>query len=89
MPISSCSRLASCLALLLNDKLKGAGWLRKAVFTPFVTSTVAAGVVFIWMLDAERGLVNAALAALGFDRINFLQSEGWAMWAVIAMWKKY
>ncbi len=78
------------LALLLNDKLKGVAWLRTMVFTPFVTSTVAAGVVFIWMLDAERGLVNAALASLGFDRINFLQSERWAMWAVIVMtiWKQ-
>ena len=78
------------LALLLNDKLKGVGFLRTAVFTPFVTSTVAAGVVFIWLLDAERGLVNAVLASLGFDRINFLQSERWAMWAVIVMtlWKQ-
>jgi multiple sugar transport system permease protein len=78
------------LALLLNDKLKGVGLLRTAVFTPFVTSTVAAGVVFIWLLDAERGLVNAALAAVGIERINFLQSEHWAMWAVIAMtlWKQ-
>ena len=78
------------LALLLNDKLKGVGWLRTAVFTPYVTSTVAAGVVFIWLLDVDRGLVNAALHGLGFDRINFLQSERWAMWAVIVMtiWKQ-
>ncbi|MBS1809886.1 MAG: sugar ABC transporter permease [Acidobacteria bacterium] len=78
------------LAVLLNDKLKGVGFFRTAVFTPFVTSTVAAGVIFIWMMDYDRGLVNAALNAIGLSRINFLQSDKWAMWAVIVMtiWKQ-
>ncbi|MBI1763281.1 MAG: sugar ABC transporter permease [Acidobacteria bacterium] len=82
--------LALGLALLLNEKLKGVGLLRTLVFTPFVTSTVAAGVIFIWLMDYDRGLVNAALAALGAMRINFLQSETWAMPAVIVMtiWKQ-
>jgi multiple sugar transport system permease protein len=78
------------LALLLNDKLRGVGFLRTAVFTPFVTSTVAAGVIFIWLMDYDRGLVNAALDAIGISRINFLQSDKWAMPAVILMtvWKQ-
>ena len=78
------------LALLLNNKLRGVGFLRTAVFTPFVTSTVAAGVIFIWLMDYDRGLVNAALDAAGIARINFLQSDKWAMPAVILMtvWKQ-
>ena len=78
------------LALLLNNKLRGVGFLRTAVFTPFVTSTVAAGVIFIWLMDYDRGLVNAALDGVGFSRINFLQSDKWAMPAVILMtvWKQ-
>jgi multiple sugar transport system permease protein len=78
------------LALLLSDKLKGAGLFRTAVFTPFVTSTVAAGVIFIWLMDYDRGLVNAALETVGAGRINFLQSDRWAMPAVIVMtiWKQ-
>ena len=78
------------LALLLNDKVKGVGFFRTAVFTPFVTSTVAAGVIFIWLMDYDRGLVNAALSAVGIERINFLQSDKWAMPAVIVMtvWKQ-
>jgi len=78
------------MALLLNDKLRGVGFLRTAVFTPFVTSTVAAGVIFIWLMDYDRGLVNAALDGLGVGRINFLQSDKWAMPAVILMtvWKQ-
>lgn len=78
------------LALLLNEKLRGAGLFRTAVFTPFVTSTVAAGVIFIWLLDLDRGLINAFLESIGVGRINFLQSETWAMPAVIVMtiWKQ-
>lgn len=78
------------LALLLNDKVKGVGFFRTAVFTPFVTSTVAAGVIFIWLMDYDRGLLNAALALVGLGRINFLQSDKWAMPAVMLMtvWKQ-
>lgn len=78
------------LALLLNEKIKGVGFFRTAVFTPFVTSTVAAGVIFVWLLDYEYGPVNAALNAVGVGRINFLQSDRWAMVAVILMtlWKQ-
>jgi multiple sugar transport system permease protein len=88
VPVGMAISLA--LALLLNEKIKGAGLFRTAVFTPFVTSTVAAGVIFVWLLDYDRGLVNAALDAVGIGRINFLQSERWAMWAVVLMtlWKQ-
>lgn len=78
------------LALLLSDKIKGVGLFRTAVFTPFVTSTVAAGVIFVWLMDYDRGLINAALDAVGIGRINFLQSTTWAMPAVMMMtvWKQ-
>ncbi|MBA3443182.1 MAG: sugar ABC transporter permease, partial [Pyrinomonadaceae bacterium] len=39
------------LALLLNGKIRGVSLFRTAVFTPFVTSTVAAGVIFVWLMD--------------------------------------
>ncbi|MFN7948294.1 MAG: sugar ABC transporter permease [Blastocatellia bacterium] len=78
------------LALLLNDKIRGVGLFRTAVFTPFVTSTVAAGVIFVWLMDYDRGLINAALDAVGIGRISFLQSTTWAMPAVMMMtvWKQ-
>jgi ABC-type sugar transport system permease subunit len=88
VPVGMAISLA--LALLLNEKIKGVGLFRTAVFTPFVTSTVASGVIFIWLMDYDRGLINAALEDVGVGRINFLQSERWAMPAVILMtlWKQ-
>ncbi len=78
------------LALLLNDKVKGVGFFRTAVFTPFVTSTVAAGIIFIWLLDTDTGFVNAALRTVGVAPINWLQNPKWAMASVIVMtlWKQ-
>lgn len=78
------------LALLLNDKIKGVGIFRTAVFTPVVTSTVAAGVIFVWLLNFEQGAVNSLLETIGIGKINWLQSERWAMPAVVLMtiWKQ-
>jgi multiple sugar transport system permease protein len=82
--------LSLSLALLLHDRVRGVGLLRTMVFTPVVTSSVAAGIVFVWLLDAERGLVNAALGLVGLAGPRWLQSETWAMPAVILMtlWKQ-
>jgi len=82
--------LSLALALLLNRKLRGIGFLRTAIFTPVVTSTVAAGIIFVWLMDYDTGLLNAGLGVFGIAPINFLQSEGWAMPAVVLMtlWKQ-
>ena len=78
------------LALLLNDKIKGVGFFRTAVFTPVVTSTVAAGVIFVWLMDYDKGAINNLLSFLGIGKINWLQNEHWAMPAVVLMtlWKQ-
>ncbi len=82
--------LSLALALLLNKKLRGVGFLRTAIFTPVVTSTVAAGIIFVWLMDYDTGLLNALLGVFGIAPINFLQSERWAMPAVVLMtlWKQ-
>jgi len=77
------------LALLLNTEIRGLGLLRTMVFTPVVTSAVAAGIVFVWLLD-ERGPASALLALFGVKAQRWLQSEVWAMPAVVLMsvWKQ-
>ncbi len=82
--------LSLALALLLNDKLRGVGLFRTIFFTPVVTSTVAAAVIFVWLMDYDQGAINWLLQSIGIGRINWLQSERWAMPAVILMtlWKQ-
>jgi multiple sugar transport system permease protein len=73
------------VAAALNRRIRGITLYRLAVFIPVITSTVATGVIFGWLLDPEFGLVNAALAGVGVPRQGFFSSTSEALFAVIAM----
>jgi multiple sugar transport system permease protein len=77
--------LAVPIAVLLNQKVRGMTFYRMAVFAPLVTSTVATGVIFSWLLNPQIGLVNAGLDKLGLPQQGFFQSTGEALPAVVAM----
>jgi len=49
------------LALIVNSKVKGVTFFRAAYFTPVVTSAVAVGIVWNWLLSPHYGLVNVIL----------------------------
>ena len=53
--------LSLLAAAALNRRIRGITVYRLAVFIPVVTSTVATGVIFTWLLDPDFGLINAAL----------------------------
>jgi multiple sugar transport system permease protein len=77
--------LAVPIAVLLNQKVRGMVFYRMAVFVPLVTSTVATGVIFSWLLNPQFGPVNAALGKLGLPPQGFFQSTSEALPAVVAM----
>ncbi|MEA1883942.1 MAG: sugar ABC transporter permease [Thermotogota bacterium] len=49
------------LAVLVNSKIKGITFFRSAYFVPVVTSSVAVGLVWNWLLSPNYGLINAIL----------------------------
>lgn len=63
--------------------------LRSMVILPFLISNVVAAVVWSWMLDAQFGIVNQLLEAVGFDAIAFLSQKDWVIptLAFITLWK--
>lgn len=77
------------LALLLQRELKGRGIFRTIFFSPVVTSLVAAGLIWVWMLNYDYGIVNMMLQKTGMDKVPWLVSEKYAMLSVIVMtiWK--
>lgn len=78
--------ISLCLALLLNQKLKGVGLFRTAYFLPTITSTVAMSVVWMWLYHpANYGLFNSILLRLGLPAERWLRDPVLAMPAVIAM----
>ena len=61
VPVSVVGALG--LAVALNRRIRGIRFYRLAVFVPLVTSTVATGIIFLWLLDPTFGLVNYVLHA--------------------------
>lgn len=73
------------LAVALNRRIRGIRFYRLAVFVPLVTSTVATGIIFLWLLDPTFGLVNYLLHAVGIPQQQFLQDPNQALWCIVAM----
>ncbi|HEX4466912.1 MAG TPA: sugar ABC transporter permease [Solirubrobacteraceae bacterium] len=83
VPISVVGALA--LAVALNRKIRGIRFYRLAVFVPLVTSTVATGIIFLWLLDPTFGLVNYILHLVGLPQQQFLQDPNEALYCIVAM----
>ena len=52
---------------------------------PVVTSTIATGVIFTWLMDPDFGLINAVLAKFGLPTFEFFASPSQALPAVVIM----
>ncbi len=83
VPVSIVGALG--LAVALNRKIRGIRFYRLAVFVPLVTSTVATGIIFLWLLDPTFGLVNYVLSLLGLPQQQFLQDPNEALYCIVAM----
>jgi multiple sugar transport system permease protein len=77
--------LSLLAAAALDRKVRGITVYRLAVFIPVVTSTIATGVIFTWLLDPSYGLVNAGLRAIGLPAFGFFAAPGQALFAVVIM----
>jgi len=76
---------ALVVAVALNRKIRGIRFYRLAVFVPLVTSTVATGIIFLWLLDPTFGLFNYLLSLVGLPQQQFLQDPNQALYCIIAM----
>ncbi|MFW3171195.1 carbohydrate ABC transporter permease [Geodermatophilus sp. CPCC 206100] len=74
--------MALGLAHLLNYRLRGRTFFRVAMLMPYATSIAAATLVFGQLFGHDYGLINAALQAVGVDRIDW---EGGSLSSQIAI----
>ncbi|MFJ8593899.1 carbohydrate ABC transporter permease [Streptomyces sp. NPDC093598] len=82
--------LALALALFLNRAMVLRGFLRSAVFLPFVVSLGVVSIAWSFLLDPNIGLLSDWLSHLGITtQQGYLQDPSTAMAAVIAVgvWK--
>ena len=82
--------LALGMALLVNQRLMGRGFLRFAYFLPTMLPMIAAANVWLFFYTPGIGLLDQVLGALGFGGRNWLGDPDTVMPCLMAMtiWKE-
>ncbi|KAF6562139.1 sugar ABC transporter permease [Paenibacillus sp. EKM202P] len=79
--------LALLVAIVLN-KVKGREIYRLFFFMPVVTSSVSVGVIWMWILNGEFGILNHLLRAIGVTGPMWLTDTHWVIpsIALLSIW---
>lgn len=73
------------LAMLVNQKLKGVNFVRSIFFIPYIISIVSGSLIFMFLFNGDKGLVNALLQKIGLNGPNWLANAVWAMPVIVLM----
>ncbi len=64
--------LSLLISVALNSVKALQKFLQTLYFLPYVTNTIAIGMVFAIMFESEAGIVNSVLRTLGVDAVNWI-----------------
>ena len=73
------------LALLLHERVRGAGTARTAAYLPTVVPDVAYAVLWLFLVNPLFGPINAVLGAVGLPQPDWLTTGAGAMAAIVLM----
>ena len=74
------------IAMLLNAGVRGMAFFRTLYYLPAIVPSVASFLIWMWVFDDQRGILNMSLRALGMsDPPKWLQSQEWSKPALIIM----
>jgi ABC-type sugar transport system permease subunit len=73
------------LAMLVNQQARGITAIRTLFYLPSVTPTVAYTALWIWILNADYGLINILLRQVGVKGPRWLGDPDWSKPALILM----
>ena len=77
--------LSLALALLVSRALPAQWLFRLAFFAPYVLPVSVVVLLFNWMFQPGFGLINGTLTQIGLSEVNWLGSEGTAMFSVVLL----
>ena len=85
--------LGMALALVLNTGIKGSRFIRSIMMVPWVVPTLISGLVWMWMFQAQYGLVKYLVDVVTGGRVTdfaILNNPATAMFGVscAALWKQ-
>jgi raffinose/stachyose/melibiose transport system permease protein len=75
--------LGLIMALMLFAPIKGKRFFQTIYFMPFLMSTVAIGLLWVFIFDPLNGAVNKLIGLFGFEYVAWLSNEKTAMLAVL------
>jgi multiple sugar transport system permease protein len=75
--------LGLMIALLLNQKIRGLSVWRAVYYLPAVLSGVAVSLLWQFIFSADFGALNFVLSLFGIDGPSWLNSEQWALPALV------
>ncbi len=77
------------LASLVNNKIAGAKVYRVLYYLPSVTSSVAASIVWLWLMNPAYGLLNNILESVGIPGWTWLSHSNTALFSVtlVTVWQ--
>ena len=82
--------LGFAIALLLQRRKKSSAIYRTIFFSPVVTATIAAAVVWQLLFDPFVGVIDIGLRAMHLPAPNWLSDPNWSLVAVsiVGIWKR-
>lgn len=64
---------------------------RTILFSPTIIAYSVAAIMWLWIFNANQGVLNKVIIALGGERIRWLSDSDYAIWVIIvvATWKTF
>lgn len=80
-----CTLVSLVLASMMAGRTRFDRFLQTAVFIPTLIPLIASAMIWLWMFESERGLVNRALGWLGVTGPGWLSQGEWVLPALLIM----
>lgn len=77
VPVALC--ISVVIAWIIFEKVKHKGVFETIFFMPYVTSTIAIGIVFRYFFNGSYGLINFLLGLVGIPAVNWLDNVNMSM----------
>lgn len=75
--------ISMVIALILFDKIKGSKFFETIFFIPYLTSTIAIGIVFRFLFNGDYGFINYILSIFHIGPFDFLDNPDMSMITLI------
>lgn len=87
--VSLSMAIGLALAVTLNRRHPVYAFVRGAVFSAYIVSWVAVGLLWLWILDADAGVLSRAMRGLGLGTHAWLSDPDLALYALagVTVWK--